>query len=105
MAGERGVSLLFDQKFFEEDLYKLLAVYVAENPGSEAPAVELRLGDGSVFRLKAKVVAGEGWAAFQIVEEERREAPVMAVIPYPLITQLRIGPADEAKGHIGFRRD
>lgn len=76
MAGEGEAPFLFDQTFFDEDLYKLMALYLAEHAGSPAPAVELPLGDGSVFRVKGTVVASESWAAFKIVDEEQPEAPL-----------------------------
>ncbi|MBX6351432.1 MAG: hypothetical protein IRZ11_07995 [Clostridia bacterium] len=95
---------MFDRQFFEVDLFKLIAHYAATHE-TDGPVVELRLTDGSSLRLKAKVVATDNWATFEVHEDPNGRRDAQVTIPYELVAQVLVYPTDPSEPHIGFRRD
>lgn len=55
---------MFNQAFFERDFTRLLDDY-ARTPGSETPAVEFVLKDGSRYRVSSIELVGTNWLSFR----------------------------------------
>ncbi|MBE3589958.1 MAG: hypothetical protein IMW98_08650 [Firmicutes bacterium] len=95
---------MFNRAFFEEDLYKLLAHYSSTHE-THGPVVELKVADGSVYKVKAKVVATDDWVTLEVWESEDAREPVQLTLPYGAVMQVKIYPTDPDEEHIGFRRE
>lgn len=94
---------MFNRAFFEEHLFKLLAHYSATHE-THGPVVELKVTDGSVYKVKEKVVATDDWVTLEVWESDEAHVPVQLTLPYGAVMQVKIYPTDPDREHIGFRR-
>lgn len=93
-----GCAPMFDERFFREELPRLMEQYQAER-ARERIQPELILQHGVFLRAEGPIEAAPGYVSFeyQIRNEKRR-----AFVPYDAILAVTLAPAEKEKSRPGL---
>lgn len=85
----KGDAAMLDQRFFQEELPRLISAYAGEN-GGQQPEVELLLQHGFVFRTTEPITAGS--THIQVHYKNAGDEKRQAIVPYNSLVAVSLAP-------------